>query len=162
MLEDRDKDDADLDIKTLGAVCEEPAITIGLVVGTLADSEADDELHEEESYIDDDNGGFSEPDLVREALEDTDGYLPRLTCVVGSLLLSVVLTLRSRRGRLTQMKKRHCIQTSTSGWRWRVEESAYFFASTTAQEAVKFPMSEALSKRVSRDSRPLKYSINDI
>ena len=86
-------------------MCEEPVTTIGLVVGTLAESEADDELHEEESYIDDDNGGFSEPDLVREArLEDTDGYLPRLMCVVGSLLLSVVLTLRSRRGRLTQMK----------------------------------------------------------
>ena len=59
--------------KTLGVVCEEHVITIGLVVGTLAESEAD-ELHEEESYIDDVNDGLSEPDLVREALEDTKGY----------------------------------------------------------------------------------------
>ena len=56
-------------------MCEEPVITIGLVVGTLAESEADDELHEEESYIDDVNDGLSDPDLVREALEDTEGYL---------------------------------------------------------------------------------------
>ena len=98
-------------------MCEEPVVTIGLVVGTLAESEAD-ELHEEESYTDDVNGGFSEPDSVREArLEDTDGYLPRFMCVVGSLLLNVVLTERSRRGRLTQMKQEQCIQTSTSGWR---------------------------------------------
>ena len=55
-------------------VCEEHVITISLVVGTLPESEAD-ELHEEESYIDDVNDGLSEPDLVREALEDTEGYL---------------------------------------------------------------------------------------
>ena len=55
-----DADDAGM--KTLGAVCEEPAITIGI------DGEKLDECETyEESYIDDVDGGFLDPELVREA-----------------------------------------------------------------------------------------------
>ena len=49
-------------------------MTIGLDGETLAECEAD-EIREEESYIDDVNGGFLDPDLVREArLEELAGY----------------------------------------------------------------------------------------
>ena len=51
-LEDGDQDDADADMKMLGAVREEPVITIGLDRETLAECEVD-----EESFIDDVNGG---------------------------------------------------------------------------------------------------------
>ena len=42
------------------------------------------------------------------------------------------------------------------------EESANFFASTPPLEAVKFLISEAMTKRVSRNNRPLKLSFIDV
>ena len=42
------------------------------------------------------------------------------------------------------------------------EESANFFASTPPLEAVKFLMSEAMTKRVSRNGRQLKLSFIDV
>ena len=63
-LEDAgDQGDADDgDMNTIGAVCEEPVITIGV------DGENWDECeNDEESYLDDVNGGFLDPEVVREA-----------------------------------------------------------------------------------------------
>ena len=55
-----DADDGDMN--TLGAVCEDPVITIGV------DGENWDECeNDEESYVDDVNGGFLDPEMVREA-----------------------------------------------------------------------------------------------
>ena len=42
------------------------------------------------------------------------------------------------------------------------EESANFFACTPPLEAVKFLISEAMTKRVSRSNRPLKLSFIDV
>ena len=42
------------------------------------------------------------------------------------------------------------------------EESAKFFASTPPFEAVKFLISKAMTKRVSRNNRPLKLSFIDV
>ena len=42
------------------------------------------------------------------------------------------------------------------------EESANFFASTPPLEAVQFLISEALTKRVSQNNRPLKLSFIDV
>ena len=54
----------------LGAVCEEPVITIGIDSEKLDECEADEEF-----YIDDVSGGFFDPGLVREArLEESAGY----------------------------------------------------------------------------------------
>ena len=55
----------------IGAVCEEPVITIGV------DGEKWDECeNDEESYVDDVNGGFLDPEMVREArVEELAGYL---------------------------------------------------------------------------------------
>ena len=49
-------------MNAIGAVCEEPVITIGI------DGEKWDECkNDEESYVDDVNGGFLDPEMVREA-----------------------------------------------------------------------------------------------
>ena len=73
-LEDGDQGDANADMKMLGGEREEPVITIGLDGETLADCEAGD-TQEEESHIDDVDGDFPDPDLVREArLEELAGY----------------------------------------------------------------------------------------
>ena len=42
------------------------------------------------------------------------------------------------------------------------EESVNFFASTPPLEAVKLLISEAMTKRVSRNNRPLKLSVIDV
>ena len=42
------------------------------------------------------------------------------------------------------------------------EESANFFAATPPLEAVKFLISKAMTKRVSRNNRPLKLSLIDV
>ena len=64
-------DDDDDDMKALGAVNEEPVITIGVNGETLDECES-----VEESYVDDVNGGFLDPEMVREArVEELAGYL---------------------------------------------------------------------------------------
>ena len=61
----------DDDMKALGAVNEEPVITIGVNGETLDECEG-----VEESYVDDVNGGFLDPEMVREArVEELAGYL---------------------------------------------------------------------------------------
>ena len=61
----------DDDMKALGAVNEEPVITIGVDGDTLDECE-----NGEESYVDDVNGGFLDPEMVREArVEELTGYL---------------------------------------------------------------------------------------
>ena len=42
------------------------------------------------------------------------------------------------------------------------EESAKFFASTPPLDASKFPISEVMTKRVSRNNRPLKLRFIDV
>ena len=64
-------DDDDDDMKALGAVNEEPVITIGVNGETLDECES-----VKESYVDDVNGGFLDPEMVREArVEELAGYL---------------------------------------------------------------------------------------
>ena len=64
-----DADDADM--KAVGALNEEPVITIGVNGETLDECES-----VEESYVDDVNGGFLDPEMVREArVEELAGYL---------------------------------------------------------------------------------------
>ena len=75
-LEDADDqenrgDADDDDMKALGAVCEEPVKTIGVDGETLDECESG-----EESYVDDVNGGFLVPEMVREArVEELAGPL---------------------------------------------------------------------------------------
>ena len=61
----------DDDMKALGAINEKPVITIGVNGETLDECES-----AEESYVDDVNGGFLDPEIVREArVEELAGYL---------------------------------------------------------------------------------------
>ena len=53
-------DQGDADMKTPGAVCEEPVTTIGIDGENLDDCETD-----EESFVDDVNEGFVDPEMVR-------------------------------------------------------------------------------------------------
>ena len=72
-LEDAgDQGDADDgDMNTIGAVCEEPVIAIGVEGENWDECEND-----EESYVDNVNGGFLDPEMVREArVEELAGYL---------------------------------------------------------------------------------------
>ena len=58
-------------MKALGAVNEEPAITIGVNGETLDECESVEGLH-----VDDVNGGFLDPEMVRETrVEKLAGYL---------------------------------------------------------------------------------------
>ena len=69
-------DSEDEDTKALGAVCEEPVITIGVDGEKLDEGE-----NVEESYIDDVNGGFLDPEMVREAR----GRMSWIPCDAGIL-----------------------------------------------------------------------------
>ena len=72
-LEDTgDEGDADDDdMNAIGAVCEEPVITIGVEGGKWDECEND-----EESYVDDVNGSFENPEMVRDArVEELVRYL---------------------------------------------------------------------------------------
>ena len=75
--EDDGRGDADdQDMKALGAVREEPVITIGV------DGEKSDEgENSEEFHIDDVNGDFLDPEIVREArVEESAAYLTMQVC----------------------------------------------------------------------------------
>ena len=155
----------DDDMKALGAVNEEPVITIGVNGETLDDGES-----VEESYVDDVNGGFLDPDMVSEArVEELAGYLKmQVYCRVPVAEIGSHKVIKTRwvdtnkgderspeiRCRLVakEVKKRNNTE----------EESANFFASTPPLEAVKFLISEAMTKRVSRNNRPLKLSFIDV
>ena len=63
-------DDDDDDMKVLETVNEEPVITIGVNSETLDECES-----VEESHVDDVNGGFLDPEMVRQArVEELAGY----------------------------------------------------------------------------------------
>ena len=152
-------------MKALGAVSEEPVITIGVNGGTLDECES-----VEESYVDDVNGGFLDPEMVREArVEELAGYLKmQVYCRVPVAEIGSHEVIKTRwvdtnkgderspenRCRLVakEVKKRNNTE----------EESANFFASTPPLEAVKFLISEAMTKRVSPNNRPLKLSFIDV
>ena len=60
-------------MKALGAVNEEPVITIGV--------DGDECENGEESYVDDVNGGFPDLEMVREArVEELAGFLKMQVC----------------------------------------------------------------------------------
>ena len=158
-------DDDDDDMKALGAVNEEPVITIGVNGETLDECES-----VEESYVNDVNGGILDPEMVREArVEELAGYLKmQVYCRVPVAEIGSHEVIKTRwvdtnkgderspeiRCRLVakEVKKRNNTE----------EESVNFFASTPPLEAVKFLISEAMTKRVSRNNRPLKLSFIDV
>ena len=141
-------------MKALGAVNEEPVITIGANGETLDECES-----VEEYYIDDVNGGFLDLEMVREArVEELAGYKMQVYCRVPVAEIGSHKAIKTRwvdtnkgderspefRCRLVtkEVKKRNNTE----------EESANFFASTAPLEAVKLLISEAMTKRVSRNN----------
>ena len=78
----------DDDMKALGTVNEEPVITIGVNGETLDECES-----VEESYVDDVNGGFLDPEMVREG-DVWKSWLDtsRCRCIAVSQLLRLVPT----------------------------------------------------------------------
>ena len=140
-------------------------ITIGVDGETLDECES-----VEESYIDDVNGGFLDLEMVREArVEELAGYLKmQVYCRVPVAEIGSHKVIKTRwvdtnkgderspeiRCRLVakEVKKRN-----NTDW-----ESVNFFASTPSLEAVKLLISEAMTKKVSRNNRPLKLSFIDV
>ena len=136
---DADNDDT----KALGAVNEEPVITIGVDGETL-----DEREDGEESHVDDVNGAFLDPAMVREArVEDLAGYLKmQVYCRVPVAEICSHEVIKTKwvdinkgdeqypeiRGRLVakEVEKRNNTE----------EESTNFFASTPPLEAIKFPI----------------------
>ena len=113
-LEDAgDQGDADHDdMNAIGAVCEEAVMTIGV------DGERWDEYeNDEESYVDDVNGGFLGPETVREArVEELAGYLKmQVYCRVPA---SECGSHKSGRDGSPQMKGTNGLQKFVAGW-WR-------------------------------------------
>ena len=126
--------------------------------------------NDEESHVDDVNGGFLDPEMVREArVEELAGYLKmQVYCRVPVAEIGSHKVIKARwvdtnkgderspeiRCQLVakEVKKRNNTE----------EESANFFASTPPLEAVEFRISEAMTKRVSRNNRPLKLSFIDV
>ena len=126
----------------------------------------DDRENDEESHVDDVSEGFLDPEMVREArVEELSGYLkmqvscrvPVAECGSHKVIQMRWVDTNEGDGRspeircwlvAKEVKKRNNTE----------EESANFFASTPPLEAVKFLISEVMTKRVSRNNRPLKMS----
>ena len=166
-LEDAgDQGDADdEDTNAMRAVCEEPVTTIGVDGEMLDECEND-----EESYIDDVNGGFLDPEMVRESrVEELAGYLavqvhrrvPVAEC--GSHRVIETRWVDTNKGdeRSPQIRCQ-LVAKDVKKRNNTEEESANFFASTPPLDAVKFLISDAMTKRVSRNNRPLKLSFIDV
>ena len=116
------------------------------------------------------NGGFLDPEMVREArVEELVGYLKmQVCCRVPLAECGSPRVIQTRwvdpnegderfpeiRCRLVAKEVKKCNNTE--------EDSANFFASTPPLEAVKFLIPEAMTKRVSRNNRPLKLSFIDV
>ena len=152
----------DDDMKALGAV---PVITIGVDGETLDECES-----VEESYVDDVNGGFVDPEMVREVrVEELAGYLKMQVCYrvpvaeIGSHKVIKTRWVDTNKGDERSPEIRCRLVAKEVKKRNNTEEgSANFFASTPPLEAVKFLISEAMTKRVSRNNRPLKLSFIDV
>ena len=124
----------------------------------------------EESYVDDVLGGFLDPEMVRGGTCRRVGWIPQdaVYCRVPVAEIGSHKIIKTRwvdinkgdeqspeiRCRLVakEVKKRNNTE----------EESANFFASTPPLEAVKFLISEAMTKTVSRNNPPLKLSFVDV
>ena len=126
--------------------------------------------NDEESSVDDVNGGFLDPEMVREArVEELAGYLKmQVYCCVpvaecGSHKVIQTRGVDTNKGDEWCPEIRCRLVTKEVNKRNKTEEeSANFFASTPLLEAVKFLISEAMTKRVSRNNRPLKTSFIDV
>ena len=113
-----------------------------------------------ESYIDDVNGGFLNPEMVREArVEELAGYLAmQVYCRVpvaecGSHAVIKTRWVDTNKGDERSPEIRCRLVAKEVKERDNTEEeSANFFASTPPLEAVKFLISEVMTKRVSRGS----------
>ena len=105
------------------------------------------------------NGGFLDPEMVREArVEELAGYLKmQVYCRVPVAEIGSHKVIKDEVGS-TQTKGTSGLQKFVAGLVAKEvkkrnnteEESANFFASTPPLEAVKFRISEAMTKRVSR------------
>ena len=125
----------------------------------------------EESYVDDVNGGFLDPEMVREArVEELAGYLKmQVYCrvpvaEVGSHNVIKTRWVDTNKGderspeiRCWLVAKEVKKRNNTGG-----ERELLRIHSTPPLEAVKFLISEAMTKRVSRNNRPLKLSFIDV
>ena len=124
----------------------------------------------EESHVDDVNGGFLDPEMAREArVEELAGYLKiqvRCRVPVAEIRPHKVTKTRSvdiNRGDERSPEIRCLLVAKEVKKRNNTEEeSANFFASTRPLKAVKFLISEAMTKRVSRNSQRLKLSFIDV
>ena len=153
------------DMKPLGAVTEEPAITIGVNGETLDECE-----NVEKSYVDDVNGGFLDLEMVREArVEKLAGYLKmQVYCRVPVAEIGSHKVVKTR-----------CVDTNKGDERFpeircllvakevkkrnnTEEESVNIFASTSPLEAVKLLISEKTTKTVFRNNRQLKLNFVDV
>ena len=101
----------DDDMKELGAVDEEPMMTIGVNGETLDESES-----VEEFYVDNVNGGFLDLEMVREARVEELGGSSRCRCIAVSHLQRLVPTKFSRRGGSTQTKGTSGLQKFVASW----------------------------------------------
>ena len=153
----RDADDDEM--KALGAANEEPVITIGVDGETLDECESG-----EESYVDDVNGGFLDPEMVREArVEELAGYLKmHVYCRVPVAEISSHKVIKTRWVDTNRKIRCRLVAKEVKKLNNTEEESANFFASTPPLEAVKFLISEAMTKGVSRNNRPLKLIFFDV
>ena len=164
--QDEGRGDADdEDMKALGAVCEEPVITIAVDGEKLDEGE-----NFEESYIDDVNGGFLDPEMVRGArVEEFAGYLamqvycrvPVAECGSHGVIKTRWVDTHKGDKRYPEIRCR-LLAKEVKKRNNTEEESANFFVSTPPLEAVKFLISEAMTKRVSRSNRPQKLSFIDV
>ena len=136
----------DDDMKALGAVNEEPVITIGVNGETLDECESGER--------------------VREALvEELAGYLKmQVYCRVPVAEIGSHKVIKTRWVDTNKGDERFpeiCCSLVAEEVKKRnntEEESANFFASTPHFERVKFLISEVMTMRVSRNHRPLKLS----
>ena len=124
----------------------------------------------EESYVDDVNGGFLDPEMVREVrVEELAEYLKmQVYCRVPVAEIGSHKVIKARWVDTNKRDKRspeircRLVAKEVKKRNNTEEESANFFASTPPPEAVKFLISEAMTKRVSRNNRPLKLSFIDV
>ena len=151
-------------MKTLGAINEEPVVTIGVNGETLDECES-----VEESCVDDVNGGFLDSEMVKEArVEELAGYLKMQVCCrvpiaeIGSHEVIKTRWVDTNKEDERSPEIRCRLVAKEVKKRNNIEENVNFFASTPPLKTVKFLISEAMTKRVSRNNRPLKLSFMNV
>ena len=117
----------------------------------------------EESHVDDVNGGFLDSEMVREArVEELAGYRRVPVAEVGSHKVIKTRWVDTNKGDERSSEIRCRLGEKGEETHEIEEESANFFTSTSPLVTVKFLFSEAMTKRVSRNNRPLKLSFIDV